>query len=716
MTNATDVLLFEIGSEELPAGFVDPALAFLETELPKQLAEHRLSCSNVVVDGTPRRLMVRATVGKRQADLEEEITGPLWTIAFGADGTPTPAGEGFLRKNNLRAEDCVQKEGKKGPVVAATRREAGKAATDVLPALLEALIPRIPFKKTMRWGDRHATNGQVFGRPVQWILAIFGSATLPVRFADVTSSNTTRGHRYHAPAAVVVESVSEYERVLENGSVVLSRRRRAQEILDGARALAKAEGGQLVEDESLVELVKNLVEKPFPLLGRFDASFLEVPKELLISEAREHQKYFMITDREGKLMPCFVVVAGAESKEPARLAAGNARVLRARFEDGAFYYRTDLERRLESRLVDLEKLVFHKELGHYGDKALRLASIAGVVVDQISDELTERGADATKVGEDAMRAAKLAKTDLLSGVVNEFPELQGVMGRYYALNDGESVDVAWAMEEQYAPRHAGAALPRSHVGAVVALADRLDTLVGILGIGKAPTGSADPYALRRAAIAMLSIVLEKGYAFALRAVVGPTVDAYQQQGRLQKIERETQIATVVDFIVGRLKGVLKERAVETGLGDVSDVVDAALAAEGGLDDLPEVWRRVEAVATFRARDIDGFSALAATFKRVGNIVKKAREDGAVVTSVVPATEELELPAERELASLTRTLQASTSHLDTLHQVAELRPAVDRFFEDVMVMVDDERLRTARLNLLGAIERRLVNVADFTRLQ
>jgi glycyl-tRNA synthetase beta chain len=630
----------------------------------------------------------------------------------------TPAGEGFLKKNNLVAADVFQAEGKKGPVVAAKKHEAGRAAADVLPGILEALLPRIPFKKTMRWGDRHVTNGAVFGRPVQWLLALFDDRPLSIRFADVVSGSTTRGHRYHAPHEVTVTSVSSYFAALDNGHVVLSRKARAERIVAEANALAAAAGGRLVDDPVLVDLVKNLVEKPFPLLGRFDQKFLEVPKELLISEAREHQKYFMVVDEKTghELLPCFVVVAGSDSGDKAALAAGNARVLRARFEDGAFYFRTDSERTLASRLHDLDKLVFHKELGHYGEKARRQHDTAIALVDAVADDLRAKDVDVTRMGADVARAALLCKADLTSGVVNEFPELQGVMGRYYALRDGESADVAWAMEEHYSPRHAGAALPRSDVAALAGLADRLDTLTGILGIGKAPTGSADPFALRRAAIALLTIVLDRGYRFDLTQVVGAAVDGFHKQGKLAKVERAKLVAQVVDFVFGRLRGVLVEKASAAGFADAGDVVDAAVAARGGLADLPDVWERVLAVASLRAKDSEAFAAVAAAFKRVGNIVKKARDDGHVIADVLPGVDELEHPAERELLDLVREPGADDTHATTLQQVVALRPAVDRFFNDVMVMVDDAKLRSARLALLGAIESRLTNVADFTRLQ
>jgi glycyl-tRNA synthetase beta chain len=715
----TAEFLLEVGCEELPAGFIDPALSWLAAELPAALAEHRIAHGAVTVEGTPRRLVVIVDdVAVTQADLEQVLQGPAWSVAYTAEGALTPAGEGWLKKNDVDVAAVFRSDGKKGPVIAARKHEPGRPTSTVLPGIVEALLPKIPFRKTMRWGDRHVTHGAVFGRPVQWLLALFDDRPLSVRFADVVSGSTTRGHRFHAPHEVTVTSVSSYFAALDDGEVVLSRKARAERIVAEANRLAASVGGKLVDDPTLVELVKNLVEKPFPLLGRFDAKFLAVPKELLISEAREHQKYFMVVDdKTGRdLLPAFVVVAGSDAADKAALAAGNARVLRARFEDGAFYFRTDSERTLYSRVADLDKLVFHKELGHYGEKARRQHDVAVALVEALARGLSAAGVDVARVRAEAARAALLCKADLTSGVVNEFPELQGVMGRYYAHKDGEPDGVARGIEEHYAPRHAGAALPDTDVGAVTGLADRFDTLTGILGIGKAPTGSADPFALRRAAIAVLTIALDRNYRFALADIAGVAVDAYQRQGRLTGVDRARLVAQVVDFVTGRLRGVLVEKAASVGFADAGDVVDASIAARGGLSDLPDVWDRLRAVARLRAGDPTGFSAVAAAFKRVGNIVKKARDDGHAVGGALPSAEELEHPAERALLEQVRGLGAAASHDATLEQVVAIRPAVDAFFNDVMVMVDDVRLRSARLALLGAIEARLSNVADFTRLQ
>ena len=713
-------LLFEVGCEELPAGFIDPALAFLEGAIDQALTAARLPHGRVLAEGTPRRLVVIVDdVAAGQADLEEELQGPPASVAWsvGADGTRTltAAGEGFLKKNNLVAGDLYEVAGKKGTVIAAKRREAGRPATDVLGPLLEGVLPKIPFKKTMSWGDGRATHKQVFARPVQWLLALFGSHALTVRFADVTSGDTTRGHRYHGPGAVRVTSVSQYRAALERGQVVLDRAERKQMILELAGKLAKQAGGALLHDEPLLEIVKNLVEKPFPVLGRFEERFLEMPKELLVSEMREHQKYFAVVDGAGQLRPAFVVVAGSDSPQKDALAAGNARVLRARFEDGAFYFRTDRESPLGARGPRLKDRVFQRELGSLADKTERIQALSTHLGMRLGLP------QPTLVG--VFRTAALCKCDLVTGVVNEFPELQGIMGRTYARHDGEPAAVAAGIEEHYAPRHAGATLPAGLEGAIVGIADRLDTIVGILGIGKTPTGSADPFALRRAAIGCAQIVLAHRFRFSLEDAVTFAVSAYRTQKKLEKVDPVALIRSTVEFLRGRVRGVLVERAAAQGLPGAEDIVDAAMAARGGVDDLPDVDARVTALARLRAEQGAAFVSLAATFKRVGNILAQARQKGLAPSDVDPSR--LVDDAERALYDALAGVEARGTPADVdlaelrargAADLARLRPSVDRFFDKVLVMAEDPALRDARLGLLARLEEQLVEVADFTKVQ
>ena len=713
-------LLFEVGCEELPAGFIDPALAFLERALGEALTASRLVHGRIEAEGTPRRLcLIVDDVAARQADVEEELQGPpvsvAWSTAEDGTRTLTPAGEGFLKRNQLHVGELYEVAGKKGTVIAARRRETGKPAAQVLGPLFEELLAKIPFKKTMSWGDAKVTHKQVFARPIQWMLALHDGKPFSVGFAGVTSGDTTRGHRYHAPAEVRVASVSEYRAALVRGQVVLDREERKQLIREEAGQLAKSAAGELLADEPLLDLVKNLVEKPFPVLGRFEERFLEMPKELLVSEMREHQKYFAVVDAKGALRPAFVVVAGSDATAKDKLAAGNARVLRARFEDGAFYFRTDREAPLSSRAAALKQVVFQRELGTLSEKTERIQALATHLGMRLGLP------QPTLVG--VFRTAALCKCDLVTGVVNEFPELQGVMGRTYARQDGEPAQVAQGIEEHYAPRHAGASLPAGLEGALVGIADRLDTIVGILGIGRAPTGSADPFALRRAAIGCAQIMISQGFRVSLEDAVTFAVSAYRTQQKLPKAEPVALIKQTVEFLRGRVRGVLVERAAAQGLAGAEDIVDAAMAARGGVDDLPDVDARVTALARLRAEQGAAFLSLAATFKRVGNILAQARQKGIAPTELDPAR--LVDEAERALFDALSGVEARGMpegvNLAELRsrgaaELARLRPSVDRFFEKVLVMADDPALRDARLGLLARLEDQLVEVADFTKVQ
>jgi glycyl-tRNA synthetase beta chain len=704
-------LLLEIGTEELPARFLAPAIAHLDEAAKAILAELRLTHGVVDAQATPRRLVLSVRdVASRQADHEEEVYGPRADVAWDQNGALTKAGQGFLKGKGLDEKDAYKAETKKGVVIAARVRETGVDAEQVLPARLQHLVSTMPFAKSMRWTDGKET----FGRPVRWLLALFGTETLSFSFAGVTSGNTTRGHRFHAPDPVVVSSIESHAKALEQGRVVLSSDERKREIREAARKLALTVGGRLREDEALLDVVANLVEKPWPILGRFDASFLDIPKEILISEMREHQKYFAIENDTGGLLPAFVVVAGSEPANPDFVAAGHARVLRSRFEDGAFYFRQDAKVPLSERAAMLERMMFQRELGTLADKTARIVALTRELAKQIGapDDVTAH----------ALRAAQLCKADLASGVVGEFPELQGTMGRYYALQAGEPDGVARAIEEHYSPRHAGAALPSTDAGALVAIADRIDTIVGILGIGKAPTGSADPFGLRRAAIAVLHVAMARSYRFDLGKLLERAIEQLGPRAVVngKPVPAQEQYLGAHTFFLTRMKGVLSDRLAEHGHDDAGDVVDACIAAN--TSDLTTLLARALALAELRARDAIAFQALAATFKRVSNIVLKAPDAERAAASQFGDANALKEPAEVRLLDEVKRAEAVVAALDPhaydrlLGLLVELKPAVDKFFDDVMVMVDDQALRQARLSLLMRIRGMLSGLADFTRIQ
>jgi glycyl-tRNA synthetase beta chain len=501
---------------------------------------------------------------------------------------------------------------------------------------------------------------------------------------------------------------------LAEAEVLLDGEARRAAIAEGAAALAGEVGGRVVPDEDLLDVVKNLVEKPWPIRGSFDAAFLDIPKEVLISEMREHQKCFAIEDDAGKLLPVFAVVAGSKPPDPDFVAAGHARVLRARFEDGAFYFRDDVKMPLADRVEKLGRVTFQRDLGTLLDKVHRIERLVGLMGQDL-----DLDADAVKT---TQRAAHLCKADLITGVVGEFPELQGTMGRIYAEKSGESDEVARAIEEHYLPRHAGDALPQSQAGALVGLADRLDTLVGIIGIGKSPKGSHDPFALRRAAIAIAHILIERRHRLSLEKAIHDATNSFED--RLTHSPDQI-LEDVRGFIRARLKGVILERCQQAGLNAEADLIDAAIAA--GDDDLPDLDARVMALAALRHKAHDEFLQLAATFKRVGNIVKKARADGTFPDQDAIDLSLLTEAAEKELhdgvkALMNKSAGASeagdleTGYRQHLESVAGLKARVDQFFDDVMVMAEDPALRAARLGLLAQLEGEVLSVADFTRIQ
>jgi len=705
-------LLLEIGTEELPASYVAPALAHLERSAQELLADLRLSHSAVRTDGTPRRLvLVVEGLAEVQPDKEEEVTGPKVDIAYDADGNLSKAGAGFLRGRGIDPDDAYKKDTGKGEVIAAMVKETGKPALDVLPAALEDMVRKTPFQKTMRWGDGRAS----FGRPVQWLLALLDDKVVPVTFADVTSSNETFGHRFHAPQAVAVKSVADHHKALVDGKVMLSFAERRQKIQEGADALAQSVGGTMLPDDELLDIVANLVERPWPLLGTFDEAFLRIPKEILVSEMREHQKYFAVVDTDGNLMPHFIVVAGSEVTDAAKVGAGNARVLRSRFEDGAFYFEEDKKTSLTDRAAQLSSVLFQRDLGTVAEKVARIETLTAAIADALDVD--------GDVKARALKAASLCKADLVTGVVGEFPELQGVMGRHYATIGGEDAVVAQAIEDHYAPRHSGAVLPETLEGALVALADRLDTIVSITAIGKGPTTGGDPFALRRAAIAFATIATARGMRFSVEGLVQNAVATLQ--GKALKTSGDALVDDVVGFMRSRLRAVLTERLQAADLPSRSDVVDAAIGA--GTDDLSDLDARAHALAQLRAQDLDGFDDLAGVFKRVANILKQAREKGLVVEDGTVDAALFDDPSEGVLHEAITATQAelddaadgdlAEGYFSTLSATAKLKAPLAEFFDNgPMVMTDDEAKRQNRLSLLLQVARMLESIADFTRIQ
>ncbi len=688
-------LLFEIGAEEIPAGFVPPALEQLARDLAKALADTRLPHGEVKAVGTPRRLAVWARdVAPRQADARTEAFGPPVAQAYDAEGKPTPAALGFARSQGVDVSALARVQTPKGERVAVTKVEKGRKAEQVLPALLEKLVVGLRFRKSMRsrWDE------VTFARPVRWMVALLGGRPLKVRFGEVVSGKATFGHRFKAPKAIALQGTPEdYVAKLRKASVVVDpAERRALVEKEIARA-AKAAGGKVLENPGLLEEVTFLVETPTAIAGEFEKQNLELPREVVVSEMRGHQRYFAVVDGAGRLKNRFVAVAGTPVNDPKVVRHGYQRVLRARLADARFFFEEDKKRRLEDRVPDLARRTYQAKLGSELDRVKRIERIATAL-----NEEFRIGAPPEAVRE----AARLCKADLGTGMVGEFPELQGIMGGHYARIEGLDPVVADAIEDHYRPIGASSEMPRSDVGALVAIADRLHQLAGIMGVGEKATSAADPFGLRRAAIGIIRILLDRGWHLPLQRAIATAIDAIPDDRRT--VPREALEKQVREFVRGRVKALWAEERD-------ADLVDAVLAA--GDDDLVDARRRLDALAEIKARP--DFVPLAVAFKRVANIQEKAGGTGAARVDPALLRDEAE---KRLLAEVERVesegaaLRERRNYPAVLKNVATLEPAVARFFDDVLVMADEPALRANRLGLLRRVASLFADLADFRKIQ
>jgi glycyl-tRNA synthetase beta chain len=688
-------LLFEIGAEEIPAGFVPAALEQLERDLAKALDDARLSHGEVKALGTPRRLAVFAReVAARQPDATSQAFGPPVAQAVDAEGNPTPAALGFARSQGVEVGALERAQTPKGERLAVTKVEKGRRAEQVLPALLEKLVSGLRFRKSMRSREEDVT----FARPVRWMVALLGGRPLKVRFGEVVSGKATYGHRFKAPKAIALEGTPEdYVAKLRKAFVVVDpAERRALVEKELARA-AKAAGGKVLDNPGLLDEVTFLVETPTAIPGEFERSNLELPREVVISEMRNHQRYFAVVDGEGKLKNRFVAVAGTPVKDPKVARHGYERVLRARLADARFFFEEDKTRKLRDRIEALGRRTYQAKLGSELDRANRIGAVASALA---------RAAGKADLVPDVLEVARLAKTDLTTGMVGEFPELQGIMGAHYARVEGLKPEIADAIEDHYRPVGATGELPRGDLGALVGLGDRLHQLVGIVGVGEKATGAADPFGLRRAAIGILRILLDRGYHLSLAAAVEETLNALQGVRLAQ--DRAVVAEQVLDFLRGRLKAQWSEE-------HPADLVEAVLSA--GFDDVVDARKRLDALAEVKARP--DFAPLAMAFKRVANIQEKA--GGAGAARVDPAL--LRDDAERRLLAEIERVEAEAAssregrnYPAVLRNVATLEPAVAKFFDDVLVMAEEPALRANRLGLMRRVAALFADVADFRKIQ
>jgi glycyl-tRNA synthetase beta chain len=693
-----DTLLLEIGTEEIPAGYILPALETLSATLSKKLNEARIEHGRSQIYGTPRRLTVKVeNVAPKQPSVKSEVIGPPAKIGFDEDGKPTMAARKFAEKVGVPLGKLAVKETPKGAYLSAEKSERGLATRTLLKEILPGVILATPFPKKMRWADLDIE----FARPIHTILAMLGKSVVSFKLGNLKSGRNTCGHSFMAPAKIKLDSPDEYLDKLRTAHVVADMEVRKKILEERIADVATELGGRILPDEELVDINNNLVEYPVPVAGKFDTEFLEVPDEVLINAMREHQKYFAVVDSSNNLMPCFIAVNNTAARDLALSATGHERVIRARLADAQFFYQGDLEVTNDERVEKLKRVVFQAELGTVFEKSERVAKIAEVLAasTQKNDDLQKQ----------VLRAAQLSKSDLVSQVVGEFPKLQGIMGRIYAGIAGEPADVAVAIEEHYRPVYSGAPLPETLVGAILSIADKMDSICGCFSVGLIPTGASDPYALRRQGIGIIQIMNAKGLSFSLRELICCSLEQFGKNG---VAESDELIEKVYTFLQNRISHLLAEE------GFSKDVIAAVVSVAG--DDIPNVRNRVSALESLKARP--DFEPLAGGFKRVVNIIRKSgpKEEGAVLEAV-----EIELFEHESEGALFEEFKAvnqkvsealeKESFNQALVEMASLRDTVDRFFDGVMVMAEDTGIRRNRLALLGHIAALFGKVADFSKL-
>ncbi|MDH3612834.1 MAG: glycine--tRNA ligase subunit beta [Gammaproteobacteria bacterium] len=692
MSQAGDFLV-EIGTEELPPKALRTLMTAFGDSLEAAVDEARLGHGPVHAFASPRRLAVLIeSLDRGQDNRKTAQKGPPVTIAFDADGNITAAGKAFAKKCGVAVSTLGRTKTDKGEWLSCDIVETGKTTAELMPELITGALGALPIPRRMRWG----AGGAEFVRPIHWIVLLHGSGVIKASIMGIKTGNKSRGHRFHTDKPVTVKKPADYLQTLEDsGHVIADFDKRRELVRKGVESEAKKAGGNVVDGESLYDEVTALVEWPVPLAGSFDDEFLLLPREVVISTLTSHQRYFPVADKDGDLLPRFITVANLDSEDPDQVRAGNERVVRPRLADAAFFWESDRRKTLAARQDALREVVYQRGLGSLYDKSARTAALAESIAAAL-------GADAGTVA----RAAALAKSDLLTGMVGEFPELQGTMGRYYAMSDGEPQSVADAIAEQYLPRFSGDGLPTSTAGQILAVADKIDTLAGIFVIGKKPSGNRDPFGLRRAAVGLVRILIECELDLDLKMVLRTAVEA-QPKG---KAEVDEHCAALYTFVTDRLRRYFLDNDEDLA----TETFDAVLARSPA--SLVDFERRLRAVQAFTK--LEPASSLAAANKRIANILKQAgvQHSAAVKEKLLSEPAELALwsalGSAKEAVSPMLEDRAYTSALTTL---SELREPVDAFFDDVMVMVDNEATKNNRLALLGELRALFLDVADISRL-
>jgi glycyl-tRNA synthetase beta chain len=700
--------LFEIGCEEIPAGMIAKAASDLKQILETQFVSNRLATAGSVgTFGAPRRLIaIVRDVTLRQDDIVQEIMGPPKSVAFDNVGGPTRAALSFAEKQGIALEKIQIVATPKGEYLAIKKIIPGRAAKEILSEFLPQAIRALAFPRSMYWTN---ANDIRFIRPIRWIVALLDGKVVPFSLAEVKSGNVTSGHRFLGKSRIPVMDAADFENKLRRNFVIVHPEERRKKIEKEVQALLAKKSLRAHSDPGLVELVTYLNEYPTAIIGDFENEYLDLPKEILITVMRGHQKYFAVESKNGALAPHFIAIINLDKDRQGLVRGGHERVLRARFADARFFWNTDQKKPLAEYLPRLKHVTYESRLGSYHDKVERMRGIARWLANTWS-----QGGVLEAHADDADRAAELAKCDLVTDMVREFPELQGIVGGLYARAQGESNDVAWAVYDHYRPVGLDDPIPRNLAGCAVAVADKLDSLVGCFAIGAIPSGSSDPFALRRAALGIVKILLERKLPLSLSSAISMAGNAYRNAAHKIEVTPAAE-AEVLAFLQERAKYILREKH-----GFAYDEVNAALAAGG--DDLVDATARVAALKAIRTTR--NFPPLAAAFKRIRKILEKAQaglaKSGARTSAV--RVELFREEAERELYEVAlkigekaRGFKNEAKYREALEVIAGLRPAVDRFFDDVMVMAEEEDLKLNRLSLLAMLLKEFSTIADFSEM-
>ncbi len=683
--------LLEIGTEEIPAGYIPHAIEAVKKVFLENLGDSRIDFESIEVYATPRRTAVLISkLAASQREEEAELKGPSVKAAYDASGKPTKALEGFIKGNGIALADVFTRDSEKGSYVFAKKKLDTKKTDELLPAIITQIVSAIPFPKRMRWSDKSVT----FPRPIRYFVILFNDRVIPYEIDGIASSSRTRGHYIQNNRMVEINAIGAYDEILKKNGVIVNQDERKEMIRKELAAEAKKAGGKLLEDDELLQIVTYLVEHPYVCVCRFDRQFLTLPDIVLIAEMREHQKYFSVVDNKGKLTDAFLVVSN--NPPTANIRAGNERVISARFNDARFFYTEDRRMKLADRVESLKTVLFHKELGSIHDKVARMQAIAGYIAGRLDLDAAQRGRIA--------HAVDLCKTDLMTAVVFEFPSLQGHIGKIYALEDGEPADVADAIEDHYKPRFSGEPQPSGMTSVVLSLAEKIDNIFGSFSVGNIPKGSADPYALRRQSNAIVELLIKNEINLNLKDLLDSVAGNYRGGRELA--------GKIVDFVAVRAKTIYSENGLS------HDEIDACLST--GSSDYLELFRRAKSINEFRKND--NFSQMLLSFKRMNNIVSAFRkENGGYALSSDPSLfqcdEEKDL--HRFFDSRSEAIDAriaASNYIELFELLIEGKPIIDRFFDKVLVMDRDVKLRDNRLAVLEGILKHFTTLMDFSRIE